>query len=62
MHNLDFLNEIIKRDETNLHKNFLFMKSELEDNVWIFKFKSKEFKIDFNVKLSDGSLLTNSNI
>jgi len=60
MHNLDFLNEIIKRDETNLHKNFLFMKSELEDNVWIFKFKSKEFKIDFNVKLSDGSLLTNS--
>ena len=60
MHNLDFLNEIIQRDDTNLHKNFYFMKSEFEDNIWIFKFKSKEFKLDFNVKLSDGLFLTSS--
>jgi len=61
MHNLDFLNEITQRNEIQLHKNFTFMKNEFEDNIWIFNFNKKEIKIDFNVKLSDGLLLTSSN-
>lgn len=58
MHNLDFLNEILLRDENKLYKSFTFMKTEFEENIWVFDFKSKVFKIDFNVNLSDGLYLT----
>lgn len=58
---LDFLNEILSRDENKLHKSFTFMQSEFEDNIWAFKFKKTIFKINFNVLLSDNLLLTNKN-
>lgn len=58
MHNnLDFLN---KFKENNRYGEIHFLKSDFEDNVWIFDFKKKQQNkiIDFNMKLQDNTLLT----
>lgn len=61
LNNLDFLQKF----EHNTDKEFVFpfMKSSFEDNVWVLEFnkiKKNNTIIDFNINLSDGSLLTNS--
>lgn len=60
---LAFLNEFSNNKISHLkntdYSEIFIFKSSFKDNLWIFKFNEKKtFKIDFNVCLSDKSLLT----
>lgn len=57
---LDFLSEVLNFDDDNKSLLFPFFKSKFIDNRWIFLFNgNNETVIDFNIKLSNGDLLTN---
>lgn len=55
---LDFLDELLapKKDK---YLNAPFLKNNFNENMWIIKLDDKtDYKINFNIKLSDNSLLT----
>lgn len=58
---LDFLNEVLNFNEDEKYSIFPFFKCHFDDDIWIFEFdNSQKTNINFNIKLSDGLLLTNN--
>ncbi|WP_147480452.1 hypothetical protein [Pseudomonas coronafaciens] len=54
---LAFLNDLFPKNVNRYESKWL--QSSFDDNVWAFKFsRNLSFKVDFNVKLEDNSLLT----
>lgn len=54
---LSFLNDLFPKNFE--HYECKWLQNSFDDNIWAFKFaRNLSFKLDFNVKLEDNSLLT----
>ncbi len=56
---LDFLNEVLNYNKDKKYNIINCFKSNFEDKIWLFDYgNNQKTIIDFNIKLSDGELLT----